>query len=246
MDYDYYIFDLYGTLLDVSTDEYALKTWRKWAGVLDKAGLKHPCLLKMRKDFFEADKQARVLRGSKADTEFPEIDVIPIYKEMFKKYGNAEPSHLPDSLKVYGNDFWRDIAYAFRVASMNYIKLNETTTASGRVINVMDILKHLKDAGKKIYILSNAQSSYTLPEIEKFGFHKIMDGILISSDIGYMKPDRRFYEALLTKYNIPIDRAVMCGDSMLSDVEGARGVGLDAIHTPDGMAAALIETQNLL
>ena len=58
--------------------------------------------------------------------------------------------------------------------------------------------------------------------IKLFEFDKIMAGVLISSDTGYMKPDDRFYDILLSTYNIDSSRAVMFGDSLVNDVRGAK------------------------
>lgn len=228
MDYEYFIFDMYGTLVDIHSDEQSARTWKNWIKELDKAGIKHPDFKTMRQDFFARDKEARVKRSYEVNTDFPEIDVIPIYEEMFINYGNEKLlNDLPSK-----QEFLNKISYEFRKASRDRYMLFDNTAK---------ILGELKKQGKKLYILSNAQRSYTYPEMVELGLTEIMDGMLISSDTGYMKPDRRFFELLIDTYNIPVEKAVMFGDSMLNDVRGAENVGIDAVQTPDGFAAKYME-----
>ena len=170
MKYDNYIFDLYGTLIDLDSDEKVASTWKKFIRWLDKRDIKHPDYITMRREFFEMDLAARAKITSEMGIKHPEIDVIPIYKEQFARYGNAE---LTD-------EFIEELSYAFREASISSI---------GVFDGVMEYLEALKKAGKKIFILSNAQRSYTWPEVVRFGFDKIMDDVLISSDDYYMKPE---------------------------------------------------------
>ena len=46
------------------------------------------------------------------------------------------------------------------------------------------MLQRIKDAGKKIFLLSNAQVAFTAPEISLLGLTRYFDGILLSSDAG--------------------------------------------------------------
>ena len=57
--YDNYIFDLYGTLVDIHTDEYDIETWNKWAKWLDEKGLAHPSSERMRDDYMKRSNKER-------------------------------------------------------------------------------------------------------------------------------------------------------------------------------------------
>ena len=54
----------------------------------------------------------------------------------------------------------------------------------------------LERAEKRIYLLSNAQTDFTRPEIEMLGLTKYFDGIFISSEQGCKKPSKIFFERL--------------------------------------------------
>lgn len=218
LDYDNYVFDLYGTLFDIKTDEQAAVTWKKWCRYLDKQGIKHPEYYKMRCKFFDMDKESRIILKKESGCDVPEIDIINVYRQYFQDFGNP----------LFSDDYLNELAYAFRLASRSRIKLYP---------GVEEYLKNLKENGKKLYLLSNAQKSYTMPEIIEYGLDKLLDGILISSDIKAMKPDIRFYEALISKYSLQPDRTVMTGDNYENDVEAAKKAGLSAIWLSGEKAA---------
>lgn len=209
-DYDNFIFDLYGTLIDILTDEYADSTWIKFNEYLDGLGIKHPDVDTFRSDFFALDKAYRAME---TPYDYPEIDIIPVYSELFERYGNG-----PEICT--STDFLNKVAYAFRSVSREYMRLFP---------GLEEFLKMLKASGKKIYILTNAQASYTLPEIKYFGLDKTMDDILISSDYKCMKPDAFFYNAIITKHHMDKERTVMLGDSYENDYRGAINAGISGI-----------------
>ncbi len=206
-DFDNYIFDLYGTLIDIRTDEHCDETWEKWIAFLDEKGVKHPELGRFRDDFFNADKEHR-----QREKRFlhPEIDILKVYDELFTLYGNRKFSE--------GELF--EISYHFREDSRDYYRLFD---------GVPEFLRMLREKGKKVYILSNAQRSYTLNEIYHFGLDKMVDDFLISSDYGCMKPDKAFYDAIIEKHGLSREKSVMFGDSYENDYLGAINAGLSAV-----------------
>ena len=53
---------------------------------------------------------------------------------------------------------------------------------------LFDLLDTLKAKGKKIFLLSNAQRSFTMNEMNMLGLTPYFDGIFISSDREVSKP----------------------------------------------------------
>lgn len=206
-----YLFDLYGTLIDVHTDERRAKTWKKWLKYVDSKGLKHPPYYRFREEFFAMDRRNRIRLKEKSGCQVPEIDILEVYRELFEKYGNG----------ILDTQLLEDLSYQFRVASRDYIRLFP---------GAMEYLSKLEGEGKHTYILSNAQRSYTWPEIEMFGLEQVTEDQFISSDYGVMKPDPAFFEALIQKYAMDKEETLMHGDSLESDVMGARAVGIPYVH----------------
>ena len=218
--YDNYMFDLYGTLIDIHTDEHADATWDKWCGWLTGEGVKIPSRDEMREDFFTRDTAARAEARANWGFACPEIDVINIYRAMFKEYGNSG-HFLTDK-------FLSEAGYAFRAASREYMRLFE---------GVEEFLTAIRSSGRHAYILSNAQRCYTWPEICCFGLEKMVEDVLISSDYRCMKPDAAFFNAMIDKHSLNRETTVMIGDSHENDYEGALAAGLNAIWLgPDNPA----------
>ena len=91
---------------------------------------------------------------------------------------------------------------------------------------VPEMLQRLKDAGKKVFLLSNAQALFTAPEISLLGLTKYFDGILLSSDAGVKKPDSAFYEMLLKQYHLNPSECLMTGNDDIADCHGAASAGI--------------------
>lgn len=211
LDYDTYIFDYYGTLLDSFNDERSVEYWNKWIEILDKKGIRHPDCKKFIDDFFTRDKKYRDIIIKELGFKYPEVDIIDVYRDLFEEYGNGELS----------DDLLYELAYDFRESTREFIRL-----FSG----VDEYLRALRKNGKRIYILSNAQRAYTWPEITMFDMPSKVDGIVMSSDYGCMKPEKHLFTVLFNNYGIPKEGAVMIGDSMNSDIIGAKDYGIDYIH----------------
>lgn len=97
----------------------------------------------------------------------------------------------------------------FRCFSTKYIKLYDGVT---------ELLDALKANGKKIYLLSNAQRSFTANEMDMLGLTKYFDGICISSDEECSKPDSHYFEILFDRYGLEKSESIMIGNDYISDI----------------------------
>ena len=94
--------------------------------------------------------------------------------------------------------------------------------------DVVDVLCDLHAAGLKIGLISNTQRC-----LMTFQRHFDLEGLFAvtvsSSDHGYMKPHPSIFEAALREAQTAPEDAVMVGDSLPHDVEGARRLGMRAV-----------------
>ena len=88
----------------------------------------------------------------------------------------------------------------------------------------------MKKNGGNVYLLTNAQRSFTWDELEILGIVDKFDGIVISSDEGCCKPDEHFYRVLLDKYSLDVKDTIMVGNDPVADIKGAKNVGLSALY----------------
>lgn len=228
MKYESYIFDLYGTLVDIHTEEGKEELWNKLAlfyGYYD--ALYTPEELKQRYGELVSGKED-VLRkelnesGKKRDDvheSHPEIKIEEVFRALFEEKGVM----ADDALAIHAGQF-------FRVLSTEYVRLYD---------GVIKVLEALKAAGKKVYLLSNAQRIFTEYEMHTLGIASYFDDILISSDYSVKKPDVRFFELLLDRHQIDVSSAIMIGNDAVSDIQGAKNVGLTTCYIHSNISPEL-------
>ena len=90
------------------------------------------------------------------------------------------------------------------------------------------VLRALQQRGLKVGIISNSHRS-----LETFCEHFSLGGLIhatvSSSQHGYMKPHRSIFDAALERAGVPASGALMVGDSLKHDVEGALAAGMKAV-----------------
>lgn len=205
-----YVFDLYGTLIDINTDEWDMSLWEKLAILYRYKGAQYTAneINKTYCEYVDAEK-ARVRK------RFPEYSVIDIkIEKVFKKLFSDKGVKVT----VKDIDF---ICTAFRCYSTKYIKLYD---------GVIDLLDTLKSKGKKIYLLSNAQRKFTENELNMFDLIKYFDGIIISSDEECSKPDKHYFDILIERYSLNRKETIMIGNDYISDIKGAYDAGLSSLY----------------
>lgn len=204
------IFDLYGTLIDIRTDEYSLDFWRKAVQVFAMGGASFSPG-ELRTSYNKYVRRAyRRQRLSHPTLRHLDIDLLQVFRQLYKDKGiDADEMLL------------RDTAQKFRQDSTKHIRLYD---------GVPELLKGLRDAGRKIYLLSNAQESFTIPEMDELGILGCFDGIMISSEEGVCKPQKQFFQKLLEKYHLDPKECVMVGNDKDSDIRGAASVGIDGVY----------------
>jgi HAD superfamily hydrolase (TIGR01549 family) len=92
--------------------------------------------------------------------------------------------------------------------------------------DVMPVLDELRKAGLRIALVSNGIRDLT----EFVAHHRLdVDAIVDSRSHGRVKPHPTIFQAALDALGVVPDDAVMVGDSLEEDVEGARALGMRAI-----------------
>ncbi len=221
--YNYYmknfVFDFYNTLADTHTDEHSAESWQGVVRFFVELGIdSDPQKLIALYDECWASYSADLKETSKY--AYPEGDITEVYKRMAITLGGA----LSDKEAAM-------CAQIARKDSIRKLRLFDGT---------VELLKTLKRTAK-LYILSNAQSVFTMDEINSLGIADLFDGIMLSSDYGCRKPDKAFFDCLFKKYGLRRRDTVMVGDDLESDGKGATSYGLRYVYAGGGAAAHRIE-----
>jgi putative hydrolase of the HAD superfamily len=92
--------------------------------------------------------------------------------------------------------------------------------------DVLPVLEDLRGHGLKVGLLSN-----TARDLERFVTHHALevDAVLTSRVHGKTKPHEAIFRRMLELLEVAPDEAVMVGDSIEDDVEGAHAVGMRAV-----------------
>lgn len=102
------------------------------------------------------------------------------------------------------------------------------------VKNVM-IAQKLKEAGKKCFLLSNTNEIHIKPAFNKWTNQKIIqpaelfDEVFLSHEMGLRKPNVQTFAFVIDRHQLNPQKTLFIDDS-LQHIEGARAIGLDAIH----------------
>lgn len=199
-----FIFDLYGTLADIRTDEASPALWRKAALYFGAHGAAYlPAELKERY-LALCDAEQR-----KSPDPYYEIELSEVFASLYRDKGVE-----PDGRLV------AETALFFRLASVKKLRLYPWT---------LPLIGRLRAAGKGIYLLSNAQSCFTLPELRALGLADAFDGIAISSDLGLKKPHPGIMRALLEENGLDPASCVMTGNDRTTDIAIAKAFGMDSV-----------------
>ncbi|MBN2049670.1 MAG: HAD-IA family hydrolase [Spirochaetales bacterium] len=90
------------------------------------------------------------------------------------------------------------------------------------------VLKELSDRGYRLGIISNWNET-ARDIIQRLGLTAFMDTIIISSERGCEKPDKRIFEIALSQARVRPEESLYIGDNYYDDVIGCRRVGMDIL-----------------
>ena len=105
---------------------------------------------------------------------------------------------------------------------------------SGDVLDevLLAYIGRLRQAGYRLGLLSNAADEVRQTLTEKYPILTNFDGVVISAEVGLMKPDPKIYHLAVESVGVQANEAVFV-DDFIENIEGARQVGLQAIHFVD-------------
>ena len=221
--YKNYIFDLYGTLVDIHTDEESPLLWEKMADFYSVYGADYEPG-ELRKAYLRmVEEEEKAVREAEGDLYCPEIDLGVVFARLLREAPRTHErcEDAPDLAAGDARRGWLTAAAnIFRIISRDKLELYPHTIPT---------LDKLKAAGRKVYLLSNAQALFTFPELERTGLLPYFDGVYISSECGVKKPDPAFMRRLLTERGLDPAECVMVGNDYDSDLGVAKASGVDSI-----------------
>jgi putative hydrolase of the HAD superfamily len=207
MDIKAIMFDIYGTLIDIETDERDWRVYLNLANYLSYRGLKLSAD-EIKGFYFEKINE----QIEKSEEKYPEIDVKKIWRDLIIEFQN------PDiyKLNLEQSSFLEDLVVLHRALTLKKLKPFPGT---------FDTLSQLKSSFR-LGIVTDAQQEYAISELKIVGIHSLFNSIIISGDFGFRKPDQRLFNKCLSKLGVSPEEALFVGNDAYRDISGGRSLGL--------------------
>lgn len=202
--YQNYIFHLYGTLIDLESEEEDIKVWEDLSIYLTYYEF-HYTALQLRLKMEQA-KQKQLLYGKRA-FQYPDYCFVRCFQSLTNMNGMSMNEQLAIScVKLY------------RSLTLRRLQLYD---------GVLEGLKKLKAKGKSLFLLAEGQKHIIEVELNVLGIYDLFDGMAISSEVGCKEPDVKFLHHLLEKYSISQDHAIRISNQTSLDHAGEKQIHIN-------------------
>jgi 2-haloacid dehalogenase len=104
----------------------------------------------------------------------------------------------------------------------------------------VDILEDLASRGVPLYAITNFAADTCREVRAKYPFFQHFEGIIVSGEVGFMKPDPAIFQRLASDYRLDLSSCLFI-DDVPKNVDGARAAGMQAIRfeNPEKLRADL-------
>jgi putative hydrolase of the HAD superfamily len=197
------IFDCYGTLVDIHTNEgkdevfnYLALYLQYYGATISAEELK--AVVALEKD--------RSLKTS--GERYPEVDLEKVFKTILRK------ERVPNSFLA------ESCCKLKRLLSRERFQLFPDS---------LPVLRELKREGYPLAMVSDAQKVYCFEEAKMLGLDQFFDNYIVSTQYGFKKPDPRLFAIACDLLEIPPAEAVYIGDNFDRDIKGPKEIGMQVI-----------------
>jgi len=202
------LFDLYGTLVDITSNEKDASLWEYMASYpplkeLDLPGEKlHSVYLQEAERTFKREKSIH-------KKPWRDIDILPVWYDTIHR---IDPCIGFDDI----------MSWIIEFRSQSRKSLQSCFGAS-------KALASLKAMGLNIFLICNGQWFFGLKELEETGLKHLIDRFYFSSNMGLAKPETNFFQQILQENNLESSDVVMVGNEWINDIDPATALGIRSI-----------------
>lgn len=167
---------------------------------------------------------------------------IPYSREMLERYAACNrrwwekfergECEKPELFVGRFMDFLQETGLQGAPAEMHQDYFTFLATGGVPLPGALELLERLSPTFE-LYVVTNGNAPTAKTRIAQSGVGRYIMGYFVSEAIGVGKPDPRYFQYVFE--HIPgfeKEKAVLIGDSVSSDILGAKGVGLESIYLP--------------
>ena len=121
-------------------------------------------------------------------------------------------------------------------SSFDRLKINSsfinTMSENGILMDgALEFIQQIKKEiiNSRIFIITNGATINATGRIKSTGLDKYIDGLFVSEDLGVSKPSAEYFDLVLQKIAEPKESCIVIGDSLTSDMLGAKNAGLASV-----------------
>lgn len=190
-------------------------------------------------DFAAAEKCAIRALFDKYNLGACSDEMISSYAKINKKYWEAlergemtKPQILVGRFVEFFESINVDTSIAENFNTDYQLTLGDYVIFEDNAINTLE-----SEKGKyRLIAVTNGTKIAQEKKLKTSGLNKYFDSVYISEDVGFEKPDVRYFDYLFTKENINNkSECLIIGDSLTSDMLGGNNAGIDTCwYNPSG------------
>jgi putative hydrolase of the HAD superfamily len=198
------IFDLYGTLVDIWTDESDLEVYQTLCHFLRFYDISFAP-----EDLASRYQECAAAQLLEREGPFTEIDIFLVFEEIMSEGLGKSPER---ALVIW-------LARLFRSLSTRRLGL------------FPDTLEALDELGQNysLGLVSDAQWVFSEPEIRFLGLERYFDAVVLSSRYYVSKPAPQIYSHALKAMKLAPAQALYVGNDLSRDVPGPQAIGMPVI-----------------
>lgn len=194
------LFDVYGTLVDIHTNEHRDDAFESLSRFLEYRRVFIPGR-ELKELYFDHINQ----QIARSRERHPEVDVTRAFGNVLRERGRTTDRYLT-----------MITAQLYRSLSRERLRLFDDTFWT-----LNEFRKQYR-----LGIVTDAQRLFCKPELRTLRLENFFDALVISSDYGFRKPDPRLFYIALAALDVPASEAAYIGNKYETDLVGAKEAGL--------------------
>lgn len=177
--------------------------------------------------------------------------------QLFTERGVTDLSAYKAAYQAINKQLWRDLEQGL-VSKKELVETRfaKTFAQFGQTVDGVDLARHyesclghqgdtypgaqellrvLQQRGYKLYAATNGITAIQTARLSVSGLSAYFDAVFISEELGFPKPDRRFFATIAEQIeDFSAQKTLMIGDNQIADIKGASDFGLaTAFYNPN-------------